>query len=365
MKQTEKIMKKEGQITITFNWIYVLIAGAVILLFFVGIVVKQKAVSEERLATDVVQILDSIFTSAAVADKTKIYIDTQGLADYNLFFDCLDGVSEFGVKGLGLSEQDSTTPVFVPREVQAQGLILWSLPYNFPFKVIDFLFIIPNNQKFFLLGSDPVFSEEFLNATADENERLRIEVSSVDDLSEIKGGLNLDLRIIDLNGVYLHDGEIIPDPLLESKKLTAVSFNALGVRYFEEREGRWSLTDKETYPVISLAQERDAAKYAAIFSGDGKNYWCNMQKAMRRLSYVSEVYNQKAQEIYDHYEGRGGSCLVLLSGGDNALSNLLFLQGNAVSCSLVPEGCEGLVVSGKKLQDDNHDLREENCLQIY
>ena len=68
-------MGKSGQVQITFNWIYILIAGAVILLFFVGIVVKQKVVSEERLATDVVDILDSIFTAAGVSSKTKIFID--------------------------------------------------------------------------------------------------------------------------------------------------------------------------------------------------------------------------------------------------------------------------------------------------
>ena len=60
------VNEKKAQIQVTFNWVYILIAGAVILLFFIGIVVKQKAVSEENLATDVVRVMESIFTGAGV-----------------------------------------------------------------------------------------------------------------------------------------------------------------------------------------------------------------------------------------------------------------------------------------------------------
>ena len=58
---------KKGQIQVTFNWIYITIAGAVILLFFFGIVVKQKAASEEKLSIEVVRILESILTGAGVS----------------------------------------------------------------------------------------------------------------------------------------------------------------------------------------------------------------------------------------------------------------------------------------------------------
>src|SRR3989344_3370187 len=92
---------KKGQIEVTFNWVYVLIAGAVIILFFVGIAVKQKASSERALSSDVVRIMESIFTSAGVSEKTKNIIDVSGLSEYTLQFSCSDGVSEFGVTEIG------------------------------------------------------------------------------------------------------------------------------------------------------------------------------------------------------------------------------------------------------------------------
>ena len=90
--------EKRGQIEITFNWIYIVIAGAVILLFFFSLVVKQKQISEERLSNEVVQIMSSILTGAGVSEKTKNFIDASGLADYILYFSCDAGISEFGIK---------------------------------------------------------------------------------------------------------------------------------------------------------------------------------------------------------------------------------------------------------------------------
>ena len=63
-------MKKRGQITIQFNWIFVLIAGAVILLFFGSIITWQRNVATERTSTIVVTNLDAIITGARLATDT-------------------------------------------------------------------------------------------------------------------------------------------------------------------------------------------------------------------------------------------------------------------------------------------------------
>ena len=88
---------KSGQVQLTFSWIYIMLAGAIILLFFVGLVFKQQAAAEESLAFDVVQIMDSIFTGAQVSEKTKNFIDVSGLADYTLSFNCVKLCLNLGI----------------------------------------------------------------------------------------------------------------------------------------------------------------------------------------------------------------------------------------------------------------------------
>src|SRR3989344_9535022 len=157
---------KKGQIEVTFNWVYVLIAGAVIILFFVGIAVKQKASSEKTLSGDIVRIMESIFASAGASEKTKNSIDVSGLADYTLQFSCDKGVSEFSIKETASQRrQNAIDPSFSLADVKTTRLLLWSLPYKLPFKVIDFLFISSSNTKYVLLGEREGFAEEFMAET--------------------------------------------------------------------------------------------------------------------------------------------------------------------------------------------------------
>ena len=55
-------------IEIQFNWVFILIAGGVILAFFFTIVTKQQTLSTERLAVQLSRDLDTVF-SAAIAAK--------------------------------------------------------------------------------------------------------------------------------------------------------------------------------------------------------------------------------------------------------------------------------------------------------
>src|SRR3989338_8150744 len=142
---------RRAQVEMTFHWIYVLLAGVVILLFFVGIVVKQKTVAEQRLSTDLTLILESIFTAAGVSESTKIALATSGFADETLFFRCLDGATEYGFVGKGSPITDTVTPLFALEYLKGTQLFLWSLPYHLPYKVADLLFITSPSVKYVLL----------------------------------------------------------------------------------------------------------------------------------------------------------------------------------------------------------------------
>ena len=53
-----------------FHWIFVLIAGAIILIFFFSLTQKQKSLSEERLAITLSTDIEAIFTGAIQAKGT-------------------------------------------------------------------------------------------------------------------------------------------------------------------------------------------------------------------------------------------------------------------------------------------------------
>ena len=375
----KSIQTKKGQIELTFNWVYILIAGTLILLFFVGLVFKQKASSEEKLTADVVEVLDSIFTGASVSEKTKHFIDTSSIADYTLSFTCEEGITDFGIKDSPTRKQNAVTPIFSLREMISPQMILWSLPYKLPFKVIDFLFVTSADTKYFLVGNDIQFGQEFLDATEDPSPKLKIKRESADTLDEIIEHGNLDLRIVDLKGSQIvHD---IPLPAnlqeIEEDRITAVSFAGGNVWFYQVKNGRWKRTNLNPSQIISLPGERDAAKYAAIFSADDEIYRCNMQKAFQRLEYLTEVYYGKTTNLINHYESRGDlanaeDCLLNLDRSPNNVAEVLGAHRNiAISCRVSSasgsqlEICDDLEGTAASLKRLNENLEEKGCVKLY
>jgi hypothetical protein len=374
-------MNSRGQIQVTFNWVFILIAGAVILLFFIGIVVKQKDVSEQRLNEDVVSVMESIFTGAGVSEKTKNSISTSGLADYTFYFSCEEGVSEYGIKDRPARTQDNIMPLFSPKELKTTNMLTLSLPYKMPYKSADLLFVTSDNTKYYLTGSGNGFWEEFMNST----EGFNIEYVPSINLPEIDAGKNFQVRIIDLDGDKILDGGEVPENLLvfEDDKITAVSFiTSEMVDYFEKDGNVWRKTNQNHVQIISLDGERDAAKYAAIFSGDETIYMCNMKKAFQRLEYVTRVYGGpsivrgdvlgKLYNILEYYEithpeyelSRPECIGNLKKFPQNMIDALTIHQNRIVACLIDQNKCTDIITSAKEVQDINENL-ELNCVPLY
>lgn len=283
---------KKGQIQLAFNWVYILIAGAVILLFFVGIVAKQKVAADEKLSNDVVVLLDSIFTGAGVSEQTKNFIDTSGLVEVPFYFTCYDGVGEFGVAGQGAAAQDEIVPLFSPSEIQTAELITWSIPYKLPFKVSDFLIVSSRNTKYYFAGFDVTIA----NAT----EGFNTEWVGFGGLATADPGNNRQVRIVDLQGNLLSQ-PLSPELQEYGSDLTGVNYLAPERRvvYYSYSETGWQpLGD---VPLLSLPGERDAPLYASFFAADDDQYLCNMQKALTRATLVHEIYQEKGKDLSSYY----------------------------------------------------------------
>ena len=373
MSLNQKI-RKRGQVEITFNWVYILIAGAVILLFFVGIVFKQKAISEEHLSTDVVRIMESIFTAAQSSEKTKSSIPVGGLSDKTFYFHCEDGVGEYGLEGLSVRVQNSLYPLFAPSSVKSSRLILWSLPYILPFKITDFLMVTSINHYYYFLGEGQGFSDEFIRGAIDlKDPSVSIKAEKVLLIEEITlKNSPAQVRIIDAEG-FLTDGARIPANLqtIKDEDLTAVSFIGQSLNFFRKQGSVWSRLNSQPISIVSAADER-AAKYAAVFTEDPDIYLCNMQKAYRRIKLIAEIYGSKLDELKTYYQsaGESGSCLGFIDGFTEAEGNikdtLTIYKNKAAACALLADNsCLEVVDSAEQLRALNENLAEECSITFY
>ena len=92
--QTKKIRfpdrvrrSRKAQVETQFNWIFILIVGAIILAFFTYIVIKQKAASDAKIAGKISQQLNTILVGAKVSSGTVQDIPTP---EVSIHFTCND-----------------------------------------------------------------------------------------------------------------------------------------------------------------------------------------------------------------------------------------------------------------------------------
>ncbi len=366
-------MNKKAQIQVTFNWLYVLIAGGIILLFFIGIAVKQKTVAEESLQTDIVKTMESILVGAGVSEKTKNSVGTSGLSNYIMEFECSDGSSTFGIEK-GTKIETKLKPIFSPKKIKTNRLILWSLPYKLPYKVMDLLIVSSVNTKYFVLGSTSTFGTELKKSVSKEaGEKVEFNFEFIDSLSKVKPGNNYHIRIVDLVSSNVNDKGSVPSSLanLDDSQVTAVVLPGGNgpVSYFQKNGNVWKQLGSSV-PIISLGGEKDAAKYAALFAGDGENYKCNMEKVFKRMKYVNEVYEGKLGEMVNYYSDKtkpGASDCTLDLTGINGLKPAFEKFKYPVN-SCVSGGykfCTSLASLADKIKISNDALKTDNCIMLY
>ncbi len=362
---------RQGQMQMPFHWIYVLIAGGVILLFFVSIVVKQKESATQQLGTEVNRILESIVGAASVSESTKSVISTAGLVDETLYFQCTisknaesrGAMLEYGLVGKGAPITDTIVPIFAPAQIKGTQLFLWSLPYKLPFKIIDLLYVTGPTVHYFLVGESGLAEEFLKEAKSSADTKFKINVEKVTDISSISSPPGMTVRIVDYTGVAVQDGAAVP-AMLQTKADAEVSAVAFGdgkkVTFFRKEGKAWKLDGVTT--LFSLSGELDALRYAAIFAANKEMFDCGMRQAFKRAMLVSAVYAGRGQQVIDAPLSQAGVCPVKVSG----LHELIGKQKSlAESCvALYPDSCADLVANAAQIKELNSKL-EDGCIPLY
>lgn len=282
--------KRRGQIGTQFNWIFVLIAGALILAFFIMIINRQREVSEKKLATELLADLDMIITGQAVSPGSSKSLD---LADLELSFTCED-YSVFNV-----AKTSGNSIIFSPSRMKGANMIAWTLEWDMPYRVANFIYLTIPEVKYYLI--DPAQSSgkdsygiksdfpdtvdiEAVSATPDSFEnaqRIRLVYFAKPMSSELplpSTGLK-DFRDDDVSVLYIENA------------LGPEDFNGKAVMHFYRKKGDFIVEEGLFY---SMGKE---TVYAAMFSDSYEIYMCNMQKVLKKLVIVTAIYQKRVVDI--------------------------------------------------------------------
>lgn len=287
---------KRAQVEAGFNWVFIIIAGAIILLFFAGVAVWYQAKQETKIAGQVVINLDSIFTNAIESPKTAKSIN---IPEVPLFFSCYDECNEFGCPSEfssgGVSRDKSMEVLFTMEKLEANNIITWSLNFNMPYKITNFLYLT-NDQTRYVLIYDAA-SEDFFHEVNDlltsDNPYLNIEVISYNDIDSLEDHNDDFVRLVsfvDSAGFQYNEDDF-------AEFYTKSPFDLI------------TLDGDESSGMIYYGSESGVPYYGlpmllgAIFSPNSEFYKCNVNKALLLSSYVSEVYEERTTWLADEVIG--------------------------------------------------------------
>jgi hypothetical protein len=342
MASINAVKKRKAQFDIQFNWIFVIIAGAIILLFFLSIVYKQIGKSDVQVSRKVVDQLEAIFTGSEVATSTAQPVDMPDI-QINFVCDSLD-TSRFDIEGTGIGKDILTTAFFAPDTIKGRRMTTWALDWSIPFKITNFLYITSPEARYYFIGTDKY---NLLRDLPPANMMTREEHSSSP--NEIKDKNNYKVKFVYFDTDPFYNAAKF-DLNNDDKDISAIKISENTIKFYRFKNG-FNLQGEIGYSTKTEL-------YAAIFAEDLVSYKCNMKKVFRRLEYVSQVYGGRAAMLGVNNP---------LCQYSEAIEDFDYLKNTAKNCYLRIETCDFAGIESKigSLETKNSQLQFSSCPLIY
>lgn len=325
---------------IQFNWLFVLVAGAAIILFFTVVVIKQKEVSETSTKATVLKSMEAIITGAGVSTDTTNRID---IPSSDIQVDC--GRVSIG----GVSKQYQSLVLFAPGLIKGDKLITQTLAFSAPYRATNLLYITSPQIRYIIIGNSEL--------AKDINKSLPSELKKefYKSAPEITNSNNYRIR-------FVLFGNIIEFPKALEKMpdtdVTAVKINA------DSEKGTIEFLQKESNSWLPKGTSSYIGKQSligAIYSDTFEAYECSMQNVFSRLNLVTRIYTERTKKLMEGaVTGSQIQCNQFYSNALTQLNSIL-----AASSGFSMENINVIAESAKSLSGENKNAQIYSCTLIY
>lgn len=359
---------KRADVELQFNWIFILIAGAVILLVFFGVTQSLRKGSQENIELDVGTDLRTALIGIKVGkSSTTIPIPTVGMA-----LGC-DGLKVGSLQSLRLG------PTFGPKQIQGNFLQAWSHDWSAPMQLDNFLYLSSARVKYLFVEDSAGLMRELVESLPSVNGKL------VEDCEALEAELpstTLELKVVqfDLSGGSFTDVCDLPDSFLGRREATSnVVIAPSSAIILDEalQRGDLYIADLRT---LSAGEEPsyfrrayigEAPVYGAIFSTDPAQFDCMYYLALGNAAMILQNYITRLELISQTQidtSCRSEYTASISSGGNGELHELKTIFEQIANKECGHEGqdpCRDFYLYIDELENRNQKLQELSCPSIY
>ena len=344
------MQSKKSQVSEQFNWIFAIVAGGIILIFFIFVIGQLKTTSEIKLSTKVLQNFDAILAGSSVTPNSLNVVDSSKLLKFDITCDT-DGYSDLRIlqsraKSLDLSQKF----IFSPSIVTGKKLYLYVLPISNPF-------IIGN--AILLSGDNVLFVENLKSETDVHLDNLFKQFP--DNISKQRSPI-FDKNVLSFDKIVVLSKNPAPDltdrdDLKGAKNLVKkevlwieLSFSDVDAKHAKV----YYKTDKEKVFRDPESINLPSNEFA-LFLAYSKNldfYKCNLRKINLKVKILSKVFLEKVN-LYEETV-TNDQCLLDYDSATDVLNNII----SATNVFSIEDEVE-------KLKEINHNLLLKSCPLIY
>jgi len=320
-----------------FNWIFVLIAGTAILLFFTVVVFKQKNISELSTKTTVLKSIEAIIIGASVGTDTINLID---IPNSDIEISC-------GRISLGsVSKQYQSLILFAPSLLKGNKLITQTLTFSAPYRAANLLYTTSPHLRYIILGNNNLAKEINKSMPSGIKKEFYALKPQIKDLNDYKVKFVIFGEMMDFPASLKN---------MQDSDVTAIRINGdeeKGTIEFYQKDGNsWSA--KETSPYIGKS-----SLIGAVYADTLNVYECNMQNAFFRLHIITKIYAERTKKIMQ--DTTSVQCKQFYSNALNYLSKIYqassdFNNGNVDKIS----------EASKLLAGENKNAQSYSCPLVY
>lgn len=344
-------MNKRG-IEMQAHWIFILIAGAIILAFFFSVVAKQKSLSEQKISITLSSNLEAVFSGAIESKGTAQLL---GVPRGGIGFSCSETcLCNFWIGDIGTSFRDKI--IFAPDLIIGQDAVVWSNEWKLPFRVANFLYITNPNVKYYFVykpGSSGERIRERINKTLPPG--LNTAYLSSVDVSAVQYAGFQETRFVFLD---------VPDEEVNLEALDS-DFSDVFVSGVNIRENTVTFYEKDPDELVFSSASSpfvgEALMFAAVFAADKQMYDCGLQSAFSKLNNVARVIYKRAELIQKNLTMTKPECVYKL--GD--FEQLIGLSGQFSTSFEFTQSIGGIVQAANNIARENKKLILLSCPEMY
>lgn len=280
---------RRGAIEIQFNWVFVIIVGSLILLFFVSIVKSTQKSSDQSLHVDIQEDLRNIISQSQVDVGTT---RTIRIPKMEFEFKC----GEMGIK------KSSSAPlnlpyntIFSPDLIKGREMIAYSKYWNMPYPAEYFLYLTSKQVRYNFVNSSTctalcqTFLSSILNSLpANLTYQVVVEADDVTENNYYKERfvfINESPIVLDYPDLHSSLGDMDED--VSAINIVNPNMGVGEIEYYLNDDGDYKLHSTSAYLGFPML-------LGAIIS-DPELYECNVEKALLKYDIMTTIYSNKTQ----------------------------------------------------------------------